>query len=341
MKRARPPTRIAPLYRNDANGTGQPGGGPERLEIGPGLQGGEDQDGDGDGDGRDLDPVARPETVVLGTLAGGRKARPHQEPLGEDEGQDPQSHADAGRGEAEAPAHALAQGTADQGRQEGPQVDPHVEDRVGPVAPVVALRIECPDHGRDVGLEEAIADDQETQSQRQKLALGQGELAQGHQDPADEDRLALAEVAVGQASADQRGQVDESRVDRIDVQGVRPSHPDGLGQVEHQQCSHPVVAEPLPHLRGEQGIEAGRMSFRLGGDGNLVVRRLSTVCDISAPRPPGVGAASVIPWVGPDYSNRGRNPRPWEGRARWFANRSRRGRSACYRFMSAWSQRRT
>jgi hypothetical protein len=40
------------------------------------------------------------------------------------------------------------------------RIDPHVEDVVGAIAQVAALRVEIADDRRDIGLEEPVSDDQ-------------------------------------------------------------------------------------------------------------------------------------------------------------------------------------
>src|SRR6266508_3398045 len=47
-------------------------------------------------------------------------------------------HADAGGGEAVVPAQLLAERPADQRREERAEIDPHIEGRIGAVAPPVA-----------------------------------------------------------------------------------------------------------------------------------------------------------------------------------------------------------
>jgi hypothetical protein len=60
-----------------------------------------------------------------------------------------------------AEARALAERAADERREEGAEVDPHVEDREARVAAYVAGTVELPDHRAHVRLEEAGADDDE------------------------------------------------------------------------------------------------------------------------------------------------------------------------------------
>src|SRR6185369_11303284 len=96
------------------------------------------------------------------------------------------------------PAVDLAKSAANERRQERAQVDPHVEDRERAVATRVARRVEVADLGGDVGLEAAVAEDEEQQREQEEPLESHQEVADGHQDAAQDDRLALAEDAVGE-----------------------------------------------------------------------------------------------------------------------------------------------
>jgi len=54
------------------------------------------------------------------------------------------------------PADPLSQGSADQRREEGAHVDPHVEDRKTRIAPIVVCGIQLADDRADVGFEKAV-----------------------------------------------------------------------------------------------------------------------------------------------------------------------------------------
>ena len=73
----------------------------------------------------------------------------------------PERHADAGGGEAVVPAELLAERAADERRQERAEIDADIEDREGAVAARIAGRVERADLGRDVGLERAVAEDED------------------------------------------------------------------------------------------------------------------------------------------------------------------------------------
>ena len=171
-------------------------------------------------------------------------------------------HADAGRGEAVVEAEPLAQPAAHQRRRRRADVDAHVEDGERAVAARVVLPVHAPDQRRDVGLEEAIARDEKAERRVERSERGKGhqEMADGHEDAAGDDRRSQAEVPVGEEAAEERRQVDEARVPLVDRRRVGGLPPELLDQVEHEQRAHAVVAEALPHLGGEEQVEALRVA---------------------------------------------------------------------------------
>ena len=72
--------------------------------------------------------------------------------------------------------------------------------------------------------------------------------------------LALAEIAVGDDSADDRREIGAGRVDAVDERGLRLPDQQLLGHVIDQQRAHPVVGELLPHVREEQDGQATRLA---------------------------------------------------------------------------------
>src|SRR4051794_38190937 len=66
------------------------------------------------------------------------------------------------------PAHDLAQGSTDQRSQKGPEVYPHVEDRVGAIAARVAWCIEPANLGRDIRLEGAVAHNEREEREKEE-----------------------------------------------------------------------------------------------------------------------------------------------------------------------------
>ena len=213
-------------------------------------------------------------------------------------------HPDAGGAEAVVPADLLTQCAAHQRRERGAEVDAHVEDRERAVAPRVTLRIQPADLGGDVGLERAVAEDQEHQRREEPTLHRHQEVADGHQDATQHHRLALSQHPVGEHATEERREVHERGVQTIDLRrqrlrvemaegvfehpahGVETQHlPAHVGvqeqvvdHVQHQQRAHAVVREALPHLGEEQHVQPDRMPEPLapaglwvggGGDGHV------------------------------------------------------------------------
>ena len=84
----------------------------------------------------------------------------------------------------------------------------------------------------------------------------------GEQDAAEQHRLALAEVAVGEIAAEHRRDVDQAGVGAVDEVRLAVGEQPVLGQVEDQQRAHAVVGETLPHLGEEEHVEALRVARR-------------------------------------------------------------------------------
>ena len=77
-------------------------------------------------------------------------------------------HADPGKAEARPPAEPIGEQSGQNScPQDRAEVDAHVEDREAGVAAPVAVLVERPDDGRDVGLEEAVAD----RDQRERMSM--------------------------------------------------------------------------------------------------------------------------------------------------------------------------
>ena len=227
---------------------------------------------------------------LLHDLIGGEVA------LAPEVNEEAEDHADAGRAEAPRPVlvprrvFALAEGAADERGEPRAEVDAHVEDVEGAVATLVPLGVEGPDLRGDVRLEEAATDAERGEGGEKESVPHQHELAEDHDDAAENDRLALAEDAVGEDPAEERCQVDQRGVEAIDLVGEllvvevaedvleRAAHDreagDGLDDagerevlrhVEDQERAHAVVAKALPHLGEEEDREADRVAEELAG----------------------------------------------------------------------------
>ncbi len=91
----------------------------------------------------------------------------------------------------------------------------------------------------------------------------------GHQQKrAEGDRLAVAQVPVGQIPAQKRQQIDERGVGAVLRAGEAVVKQEMLGEIEDQQAAHPVIGKPLPHLREEENMQALGMLAHLQKDRN-------------------------------------------------------------------------
>jgi len=94
---------------------------------------------------------------------------------------------------------------------------------------------------------------------------GQADVAEGDDDPAQQHAPPLAEEAVGDPAAGQRGQVDQRRVEAVNRAGlgrVPPQPPFGhRGGHEQEQDGPPaVVTEALPQFGEEEGRQSARVT---------------------------------------------------------------------------------
>jgi len=95
-------------------------------------------------------------------------------------------------------------------------------------------------------------------------AEAQDEITQRHHQRAELHRLLRPQVAVGQQSADQRGEVDQRGEPAVQPVGGAVAEQEMLGQVQRQQRAHAVVAETFPHLGGEQAGQLSRVTEPAG-----------------------------------------------------------------------------
>ncbi|MNL23295.1 hypothetical protein D3C87_1446760 [compost metagenome] len=183
------------------------------------------------------------------------------------------------------PAVDLAQRAAHERRSDHPGADAQVEDLEGVGAGVVLGRVQAADLDGDIALEAARADGQAHQRAQEGHVEGHQEMADGHQRPAQQDRPCPPQPAVGDQPAQNRRQIDQSRVDAEDRRGERLDRQrpiDGFQRaaeaaeagdildmprleqladhVEDQQGLHAVVGEALPRLGEGQIPEADRMA---------------------------------------------------------------------------------
>src|SRR5207253_9379243 len=85
-------------------------------------------------------------------------------------GDESDQHADAGGAKTEVPANSLTEYSGDEGRHEGADVDPHIEDREARVATRSSFGVQVADDRRDVRLEQAGTKDDEDQPDEERRA---------------------------------------------------------------------------------------------------------------------------------------------------------------------------
>jgi len=88
-------------------------------------------------------------------------------------------------------------------------------------------------------------------------------MARDQQKGAEDDRLAGAQIAVGQEPAHERHQINQRGVGGVLALAEAVREQELLGQIEDQKPAHAVVGEALPHLGEEQHAKAGRVAAQL------------------------------------------------------------------------------
>src|SRR3546814_4077056 len=83
-------------------------------------------------------------------------------------------------------------------------------------------------------------------------------MAERQENAAEQHRLALPQIAVGQIAAEHRGDIDERGIGAVDQVRFGVREQPVLRQIEDQQRPHAVIGETLPHLGEEEHVEALR-----------------------------------------------------------------------------------
>ena len=207
-------------------------------------------------------------TLDLGRILG--LALAEQKRLAEDEENETDQHTETGEAEAVLPAIGLAEIAADDRRGRRADVNAHVEDGVGGIAAHVGAAVELADDHGDVRLQEARTHDDERQRHPEDVDDRIGlaaiafksheEVAERQQDGPEQDRLALADIAVRKIAADDGRDVDQRGVGTVDDRRFAVGEQPMLDEVEDQQGAHAVIGEALPHFGHEQQEQALGMS---------------------------------------------------------------------------------
>ena len=155
------------------------------------------------------------------------------------------------------PSDQLAHGARHQGGQECAQVDAHVKNRIPTGAPrVVRSVIQITHQGRGIGFEKTVANNQQTQCNKEQGLKCHGKVPQHHEHATDQQRSPFAQVAIGQCPTQHGGQIDQPCVGAVQGQGIGALVMQGIHHIEDEQGAHPVVAEPFPHFSEKDNPQA-------------------------------------------------------------------------------------
>lgn len=146
-------------------------------------------------------------------------------------------------------------------------VDAHVEDLVARIDQLAAVLVEFPEHGADVRLEQTVTENDEPEADEEgdRSDRGQEEVADHHEEGAEQDRSAEAEDSFGQHGSEEGGYVAESEKRSVDlgrkVFGIAEASLDGVHQEEGEKTEHEVEAPALPHLNREEPLKGPWVPF--------------------------------------------------------------------------------
>ncbi|KAG1256919.1 hypothetical protein G6F65_016117 [Rhizopus arrhizus] len=124
------------------------------------------------------------------------------------------------------------------------------------------------DHGRDVRLEQAVANDDGGQAELEDVLLRQRdhEQAGGHDDRAGQDRALVAQYPVGHVATEDRRGVHQGQVGTVDAAGVAFTGSVAVVElgddVQHQGPADAVERKAFPELGHEQHPQRARMAQR-------------------------------------------------------------------------------
>ena len=181
-----------------------------------------------------------------------------------------QHHADDRQGKPPAPAEARGGERHQERAEQRTDADADIEDRETRIPARTSFRIELGHHDADVGLQEAHAehDDHESQKERLNMAEDEQRVAAHDEDAADDHGALRPEQAVRHPAAEEREDVGRGDIETVDRAGYVIVEPEaavahGGDRVENQNCAHPVIREALPHLREKQRHQPARLTKHL------------------------------------------------------------------------------
>ena len=183
----------------------------------------------------------------------------------------PKEHAHTRRCKTVMPVHFLAKIAAHQRSQQRAEIDAHIENGKTGVAPCAPFGVQLAHDGADVGFQQPGAEDDQDQTKKKRFGTRdrQDKMSGHNNQTAVPHRLLLAQQAVCDPPARQSHQVDAGRVQTINcsrhfVVKAKTTALHRVDHEQHQQRTHAVVTETLPHFGKKQGGQTARVFLALG-----------------------------------------------------------------------------
>ena len=206
-------------------------------------------------------------------------------------------HPDACGAEAPMPPDFLAQRADDERRDQRTDVEREQIQAERARPPIILGIVEQADLRRHIAQHAARPGDDQHQRDQEQMLDRHRQMSGGHQQRADRHGRRFAEHAVAEPGAEQRGCVDQPRIQAIGLRGEgkighRPEHRGQrgavcteaehaarmlgqqqiFGHVQHQQRLHAVERKPLPQLGPGQDAQPLGMAEQ-GGTGDVGFHR--------------------------------------------------------------------
>ena len=170
------------------------------------------------------------------------------------------------------PVDVFTEISADERTEKRAKVDAHVERGKTRIAPRASFWIQIGDNRADAGFQQARADhDQaETKIERRRRGNGKRVVAGRNHTAAPEHGPTQSEKPIGNPAAGQRDKPHGGGIQTVNcrcrhIVETHSARGHGIGQKQHEDRAHAVVAEALPHFGEEERGKSSRMSKPPGG----------------------------------------------------------------------------
>ena len=189
-------------------------------------------------------------------------------PFGQVELQDANRHEECGGSKAGAQSPKHLRLSRHQRSQETTDIDADVEDGEAGIQARAAFRIKVRNNRADIGLEQPHAEHDHRQSNIEAARAARGReqgVAEGDGNTPGHHGTLRADQAVRDPAAGQRRQVNSRVVQAVNSRGgfvIQAESAVGhrVDEEQHQQGTHAVEGESLPHFGHEQRGEAARLT---------------------------------------------------------------------------------